>query len=361
MQGRVVASEEFVHDAIQAKDTLNKDFFGPSMSGRVKRTELTYHIIQDHSFIKTANLLTSIPRGKLKAEPMHVLVFDLVKYSERNELLQRTMVETLAEAVRQSHAWLGRGPITLDTQIQYAPAGDGGAVIFANDLARCAWIVAEHLQEYSRIHKLALRLGLDSGQMVRREEGVPIGPGVLGADRAAQSAEEGVICFTKRFLYHVPEEDRSYINARTNIHLIDELKTTQLPVSPPSIDPQTLIDTFCKELTNFLQKESGRSGESKIGKKISVLVLHGSGFPNLIRDSILKCLRDSEIDCICPSLNAKPYSYTSNIENAIPAVTHVLYLASRGENIHKGWATHAKLITRVNNKIWVPRIIDFQL
>ncbi len=365
MCGKAVASEEFVQDAKEAKDELRQDFFGPPQQGKVKRAELTYHIIEDSTFTHTTNCFLNIPRKQQKSEPMHVLVFDLVKYSERDELTQRTMVETLAQAVKHSHDWLGRGPITKDAEIKYSPAGDGGAIIFSNTLIRSAWTVAEHLQEYSRVHKLALRLGLDSGQMVRRKNAVPLGPAVLGADRAAQSASEGAICFTKRFVDHVPEEDRAYIMSRPNIRQLDEFKDSNSSPSEAGAKPSDSqylrnLDIFCKELVSYFHNETDQSKEAKVGMKTSVLVLHGSGFSNQIRDSVLRYLRDAEIDSVCPSLNASPYSYIACIENSISAVTHVLYLASRGENIHKGWAPLAHSLSKEKNKAWVPRSMDFQ-
>lgn len=221
LQGRAAVSREFVEDAQKAEEALRMNFFGPQKNKTVKRTKLIYHIIQDPSFIYQVNLIPAVTLESIRVEPMHVLLFDLVRYSELSEQEEERTVERLAKEVIRAHEYLGRGPISKDSEISYAPAGDGGAVIFKNPQAKAAWLVARELQTCAKASGLEMRLGLDSGQMALRGHGCPLGPAIVDADRVSQCAEPGQICLTRRFLEHVPEEDRELIKNASSIKIVN--------------------------------------------------------------------------------------------------------------------------------------------
>src|SRR5262249_53523801 len=54
LRGRAAASDDFVKAAIGAKERFGSTFFGPSVQGKVKKTELTYRLIESSEYIQAS-------------------------------------------------------------------------------------------------------------------------------------------------------------------------------------------------------------------------------------------------------------------------------------------------------------------
>ncbi|MCP4658697.1 MAG: hypothetical protein GY856_25075, partial [bacterium] len=135
--------------------------------------------------------------------------YDPARSTELGEEQQRTAVESPADAAKDAEFSIGRAPTharALGTW--YAPAGDGGAIIFSSRLSAVAWQFATDLSKRAARRDLDLRVGVHSGQMVERGERVPVGPAVVRADQANASAETGGLCVTAEYWESLRVSDR---------------------------------------------------------------------------------------------------------------------------------------------------------
>jgi len=219
LQGRAVASSEFVQHAKDAKEQYRKRFFDQRKSGVVKSMPVHYHLLESTGFIHRQKV--NLALTDLKPEPMHVLVVDVAKFTKRDEDNMIAAAEQMARIVAKAFQDLGH---QLGKHA-FIPAGDGGALVFQSNEAHFALEVARKIREATLEVILQVHLGLDSGQMVRRDPALPLGPAVFGADKAAQESSEWRICLTRQFLEKFPEKDAENLRADPILKIIgaDEL------------------------------------------------------------------------------------------------------------------------------------------
>ena len=173
----------------------------------MKRTQLTYSLIITPEFKQPPELAIPVVAAAHKPKDMYVLLYDLARFSELPEEEQHQMVERLTDVVRETQVTVGRN-FRGETGIWYAPAGDGGALIFQTHLSALVWTFAVALRSQAARSGLDLHLGMHIGQMVMRPNDVPVGPAVLTADRASAKVPTGNLGVSRVFWEALRAQDR---------------------------------------------------------------------------------------------------------------------------------------------------------
>jgi tetratricopeptide (TPR) repeat protein len=225
--GHVAASQALVAAAQEGVEQTRNSFFGELRQARVKHTEVEFRLLLGERFTQPEQLTASPVTEEYSSQEMYAVVYDLARFSKLDDDQQRAAVEKLAAAVQEAETTLGRD-LRADTEVRYAPAGDGGAVIFSSRLTAAAWTFAADLCRQAAEHSLDLRIGVAAGQMVDRPEMVPVGPAVLAADRASAGAESGGLCVTGDFWERLRPHDRSGWETQAVPVAVDLMQVTPL-------------------------------------------------------------------------------------------------------------------------------------
>ena len=116
------------------------------------------------------------------------------------------MVERLTDVVRETQVTVGRN-FRGETGIWYAPAGDGGALIFQTHLSALVWTFAVALG--TRPHAVAWTCTLvcTSARSYVTQR-CPVGPAVLTADRASAKVPTGNLGVSRVFWEALRAQDR---------------------------------------------------------------------------------------------------------------------------------------------------------
>src|SRR5262249_37727472 len=149
----------FVEAAQQGLEHVQRDFFDAPVAMQVKRTKFTYSPIIAAGFAQPPKLIVPGVSAAYEPQDMNVLLYDIERFSELPEQEQRQVVERLAVAVQETEVTVGH-KLDHNPDIWYAPAGDGGTLIFRAHLSAAAWTFATALQRQATRDGLNLRLGL---------------------------------------------------------------------------------------------------------------------------------------------------------------------------------------------------------
>jgi class 3 adenylate cyclase len=192
--GSISVSHDVVEDCEDADGDL-ANCFGPELVGRVKATELKYHLIA----AKESKKLAAAPRMNVKSENAHVVLYDIVKFSEQDPDRQADLAEGIRRRVEIAlHSIGGLTPENLKSC--YTSGGDGGGLVFRDGEqsgAIRAWTFAKSLRDRSR--DIPIRIGIATGQIVFWEDAPPLGQGIFVAERASSFPQTGGICCHSTF------------------------------------------------------------------------------------------------------------------------------------------------------------------
>jgi class 3 adenylate cyclase len=178
------------------------DSFGSLKVGKVKRTELRYRWLERPSLF-----LAEAPSSDVLDTLAHVVVYDIVRFSE---MAQRDLVQSvddLSNAARRSLEAAGLAKWADEDGLWYAPAGDGGVVVFGPERGRAAWSFAQALLAHTA-NRVPIRLGIASDIVVVVNANHPVGKGVLRADRLSGLAEVGQPCVNQRFWRSLDDHEK---------------------------------------------------------------------------------------------------------------------------------------------------------
>ncbi|HEX8199144.1 MAG TPA: hypothetical protein VF590_01560 [Isosphaeraceae bacterium] len=200
-EGRIAVDDVVVDDAVEAGPFTIKSFSSPQ-SGKVKRTELLYRWLE-----RPSPALAEAPSSDVSETLAQVVVYDIVRFSEMSQRDLVRSVEDLRHAVRRSLESAGLAKWTDGDGLWYAPAGDGGVVVFGPERGRAAWSFAQALLAHTA-DRVPVRLGIASGIVVVVDANRPVGKGVLRADRLSGLAEVGQPCVSQRFWRSLDDHEK---------------------------------------------------------------------------------------------------------------------------------------------------------
>jgi class 3 adenylate cyclase len=191
-EGCIAVDEEVVGDATDAGPFTAASFSSPQ-AGKVKRTELRYRWLE-----RPSPSIAEVPSSQVSDTLAQVVVYDIVRFSEMPQRDLVRAVEDLRHAVRRSLESAGLVRWTDGDDLWYAPAGDGGVVVFGPERGRAVWSFVQALLAHTA-DRVPVRVGIASGIVVVVGENLPVGKGVLRADRLSGLAEVGQPCVSQRF------------------------------------------------------------------------------------------------------------------------------------------------------------------
>jgi hypothetical protein len=200
-EGRIAVDEEVVGLAVDAGPFTDESFSDPQ-TGKVKRTELSYRWLE-----RPCPSVTVAPSSHVSDTLAQVVVYDIVRFSEMSQRDLVRSVEDLRHAVRRSLESAGLARWGDGDGLWYAPAGDGGVVVFGPQRGRAAWSFAQALLAHTA-DRVPVRLGIATGIVVVVDKNLPVGKGVLRADRLSGLAEVGQPCVSQQFWRSLDEHER---------------------------------------------------------------------------------------------------------------------------------------------------------
>lgn len=170
--------------------------FDREMDGQVKQTKLKYRILR----VSSGGVSPRVPpfdyQGPSEGQ---VVVYDIAGFSQLDEDGQSELVQRLQSRVREVANTFNLSARVQDKTIWYAPAGDGGALIFSgNQNALTAFEVAKALSSACR-DSVNLRVGVAGGMIAVVGSSLPVGKGVLRADQCSGCPPTGGIAVDKRY------------------------------------------------------------------------------------------------------------------------------------------------------------------
>jgi class 3 adenylate cyclase len=200
-EGRIAIDEEVVGYALEA-GPFTSESFGPAQTGKVKRTEVFYRWLQ-----RPSPTLAETPSSDVEDTLAQVVVYDIVRYSEMPQRDMVQSVEDLRQSVRRSLETTGLARWADGDGLWYAPAGDGGVVVFGPERGRAAWSFAQALLAHTA-DRAPVRIGVAIGIVVVVEGNRPVGKGVLKADRLSGLAEVGQPYVSRGFWQSLDDHEK---------------------------------------------------------------------------------------------------------------------------------------------------------
>ncbi len=191
--GKIVVEKHAALDAINAMSKY-ETAFTPEQESQVKKTNLFYRWFSTEP-VAPGNLHYKRPSSH--TESVHVVVYDIVEFSALNLTGLRLIVGKLRVCVSEALRALGvSDPRQADGRFWYAPAGDGGVIVFRGGSE--AWTFATKLREQAVANDLPIRIGIATGQAVVLQ-GLPVGRGIFEADAISALPPKGDIAASDRF------------------------------------------------------------------------------------------------------------------------------------------------------------------
>jgi len=204
--GRIAVDEEVVQDAKNASQDF-RDSFAELETGKVKNSELRYSWLNCEP-----PEIRPLARGNQTAgsETVHIVVYDIAGYSKLEERLLKS-VANLRGAVLKALRVVGvDAPHNAKDRLWYAPAGDGGVVVFRSH--ETAWAFARTLRAEATGWQSPIRIGITTGTVIVLG-GLPVGHGIIEADELSGLPVTGEICASRRFWERTlePSERRGWV------------------------------------------------------------------------------------------------------------------------------------------------------
>ena len=201
-ESKIVVTERVCRAAAHTFAFRKERFFGPR-SGKIKRTSFSYCVLL-HSPPEFGSLGAI---GDYRTFDAHAVVYDIAHFSEKSPKEQWEVVTGLREQVVRVLDPIAKGR-AKPGQLWYAPAGDGGVVVFATDNhgGDVAWVFARGVAERCRDNNIEIRIGVATGSVVVIGGDLPVGTGVLRADQLSGHPANWQLCVNDDFWEGRPEE-----------------------------------------------------------------------------------------------------------------------------------------------------------
>ncbi|NKB58882.1 MAG: CHASE2 domain-containing protein [Alphaproteobacteria bacterium] len=205
----------------------------------------------NHGRVKFQSLNETDGRQQHKQDLAHVVLYDIERFSSLSQRDMAAKTFELKEAVETAIRLRGE-PLLGSERFFHASAGDGGALAFRADGigGKAAWAFAQNLLDHAD-ERVKIRIGIATGQVAFLEDYVdnqhakiPVGTGVLEAERLSNKPEAGGACVTKRFWNEMLDDaDRRY------------WETTEVPDEPDAyIVTPTRIESVRLTKIDFFKK-----------------------------------------------------------------------------------------------------------
>jgi hypothetical protein len=193
--GHAAIEEGVASQACRAGSGFTSQDFSSTLKAKVKATELEFRLL--HQQPVTIGTLSGITQ--FRAFDAHTVVCDIAKFSQQDADGQWGVVTSLRREVIQALRPLA-GSRADRGRLWQAPAGDGYVLVFAPDDGGgdVAWAFASQLAAACQ-GRVAIRIGIATGQVVIIGEDLPVGPGILDADKASGFPATGGICANLTF------------------------------------------------------------------------------------------------------------------------------------------------------------------
>src|SRR5262245_5534707 len=159
--------------------------------------------------------MSSGPSPQVKLEIGHVLYIDIVGYSRLNIHEQSEQLETLKALVRGTEQF---EKAEAEGKLLRLPTGDGGALVFRNNVEApvlCALEISNELKKHPELH---VRMGIHSGPVNEitdlNEQANIAGAGINMAQRVMDCGDAGHILLSR----HVAEDFEHYPRWQPYLH-----------------------------------------------------------------------------------------------------------------------------------------------
>jgi hypothetical protein len=201
-EGQIAVEEDAVSDALKSAREYATRFGREPLQGRVKNTELEYRWLQvEQENLKEVRKRTRAPNPT----SAHVVVYDIAGFSKMHIEELRKAVGHMQDAVHGAFHSVGvddaRKP---GDRFWYAPAGDGGVVVFRQ--FEVAWAFAKEFQHRAE-GNVEARVGVATGNVVVVDD-LPVGSAIMEADGLSGLPASGGICVSDRFWEQLGSTDR---------------------------------------------------------------------------------------------------------------------------------------------------------
>lgn len=182
-----------VADDAQRDAAAYRNCFGPPTDGKVKQTTFQYKIL-----LRQTGTLPSPPTTADRLAAGVAVVYDIEHFSQQDLEGQLAAYAALNRCVNEELQAVNATDIMRDGRLWYAPAGDGGGLVFDVGRADVAWTFARLLAEATQ-DVVPIRIGIATGTVAVLRGGLPVGAAVLRADALSSYAPAGGICVSKVF------------------------------------------------------------------------------------------------------------------------------------------------------------------
>jgi class 3 adenylate cyclase len=191
--GKIVVEPHVADDAIKTA-AVYRNAFSEVEESQVKKTKLSFRWFStDPTELGKLGKL----RRTITSVAVHTVIYDIVGFSASDLADLRGLVEKLRQCVSEALRALGvSDPRTAEDRFWYAPAGDGGVIVFR--IGSEAWTFAKGLRDQAKHSKLPIRIGIATGAVVALD-GLPLGQGVFEADAISALPPKGEIAASGRF------------------------------------------------------------------------------------------------------------------------------------------------------------------
>lgn len=190
--GRILVTLSVADDA-QRDAAAYRSCFGPATDGKVKQTTFTYKVL-----LRPTGTLPPPPSTAKRLAAGVAVVYDIEHYSQLDLDGQLAAFSTLNRLVNEQLKAVNATDIMLDGRLWYAPAGDGGGLVFDAARADVAWTFTGLLADVTQ-DVVPIRIGVATGTVAVLVGGLPVGAAVLRADALSSYAPAGGICVSKVF------------------------------------------------------------------------------------------------------------------------------------------------------------------
>jgi class 3 adenylate cyclase len=190
--GRILVTLPVADDA-QRDAAAYRNCFGPATDGKVKQTTFTYKVL-----LRQTGTLPPPPSTAEQLAAGVAVVYDIEHFSQQDLDGQLAAFSTLNRCVNEQLQAVNATDILRDNHLWYAPAGDGGGLVFDAARADVAWTFARLLAEATQ-DVVPIRIGIATGTVAVLVGGLPVGAAVLRADALSNYAPAGGICVSKVF------------------------------------------------------------------------------------------------------------------------------------------------------------------